>query len=118
MFDKVTSISLLYDFYGNLLSERQRQIVGLRYEDDLSLAEIASELGISRQGVYDALKNGERSLNEYEEQLGLVQRFAEESEAIEKIDAELTEIMSVHSEDKVLVKKLQRVKDIIDGMNL
>ncbi len=117
MFDKVTSTSLLYDFYGNLLSDRQREVVGLRYEDDLSLAEIASELGISRQGVHDALKNGERSLHEYEEKLGLIQRFSEEIAAIEKIDEELRDIMDVYSEDKTLVKRLSDVKDIIDSMD-
>lgn len=118
MFDEVTNISLLYDFYGNLLSERQREIVGLRYEDDLSLAEIAGELGISRQGVYDALKNGERSLNEYEQRLGLVKRFAEETEAVEKIDEELSQIMADHADDQPLVKRLKDIKDIIDGMDL
>ena len=65
----------LYDFYGELLNERQRQI----YEDyifnDLSLGEIASEAGISRQGVHDMIKRCTKALEGYEEKLHLIQKF-------------------------------------------
>lgn len=73
--DTIVDKGLLYDFYGALLTERQREI----YEDtvyhDMSLAEIAENRGISRQGVADLLKRSTRTLAEYEETLGMVKRF-------------------------------------------
>lgn len=63
----------LYDFYSPMLSERQRDVLDLYYNDDLSLSEIASELGITRQGVREAIKTGESRLNEYEEKLHAVE---------------------------------------------
>jgi hypothetical protein len=73
--DKVSWINLLHDFYGQLLTERQRDFVELYYGRDLSLGEIAGDLQISRQAVYDAIKRAEHILNEYERKMGLVQKF-------------------------------------------
>ncbi len=73
--EKIVEQGLLYDFYGELLTEHQKKI----YEDvvynDLSLAEIAKENGISRQGVHDLVRRCDRSLQEYEDKLHLVERF-------------------------------------------
>ena len=69
--------SLLYDFYGELLKESEREIMNLYHEDNLSLAEIAEEIGQSRQGVHYTLKRAEKSLGKYEEKLGLVARYLE-----------------------------------------
>lgn len=63
----------LYDFYAPVLSERQRDVLDLYYNDDLSLSEIAAELGITRQGVRDAIKTGESKLTEFEEKLHAVE---------------------------------------------
>lgn len=75
--EKIVEQGLLYDFYGVLLTQHQRSI----YEDavfhDLSLAEIAEEAGISRQGVHDLIRRCDQSLKKYEEKLHLVQRFYE-----------------------------------------
>ncbi len=65
----------LFDFYGELLNERQRQVYGDFVCNDLSLSEIAAELGISRQGVADMVKRCERKLSGYEDKLHLVDRF-------------------------------------------
>ncbi len=65
----------LYDFYGELLNERQRKIYEDFYFNDLSLSEIASEEGISRQGVHDLIKRCSRSLEDYENKLRLVEKF-------------------------------------------
>ena len=73
--EDITRTSLLCDFYGELLTERQRQITELYVQENFTLGEIAGELGISRQAVHDALRSGQRSLAGYEEKLGLVQRF-------------------------------------------
>ncbi|MCR5134345.1 MAG: YlxM family DNA-binding protein [Clostridiales bacterium] len=80
--DKFTRIGSLYEFYGALLSKRQREATALYYEENCSLAEIAEEFGISRQGVYDALHSAEKALEGYEEKLGLVHRFEEQDEKL------------------------------------
>ena len=62
MLDQITEASLLYDFYGNLLTERKRQVMELYHEENLSLSEIASEFGISRAAVYMILSNQPKNL--------------------------------------------------------
>lgn len=73
--DKIAKMALLADFYGPLLTEKQQNVWDLYYEQDFSLAEIAESEHISRQAIYDLLKRTERILTEYEEKLGLVERF-------------------------------------------
>ena len=75
MFEKDLKISFLLDFYGDVLSERKRTVLDYYYNDDLSLAEIAAEIGISRQGVRELIKKAEEELRFYEEKLGLAGRF-------------------------------------------
>lgn len=70
--DKNVEINLLLDFYGNLLTERQREVMGLYYEDNLSLTEIAEDLSISKQGVSDILKRSEKVLYDTESKLNLL----------------------------------------------
>ncbi len=72
---KNLEISLLLDFYGDMLTEKQRDMVDYYYNDDLSLAEIAENEGITRQGVRDAIKRAEAQMLEMEERLGLSKRF-------------------------------------------
>jgi len=67
-------MTLLFDYYGDLLTERQRMCVDLRHNQDLSLAEIAEELKVSRQGVYDNLSRAEALLRNMEDKTGCVQR--------------------------------------------
>ena len=75
MFEKNLEIGYLLDFYGDILPERRRDIMDLYYNDDLSLAEIAEQLGITRQAVRDSIKKTETELFFYEEKLGLRRRF-------------------------------------------
>lgn len=102
--EKNVEISLLLDFYGDVLSEKQRTAVEMYYNDDLSLSEIAQDLGISRQGVRDSLKRGEAYLYEMEEKLGLAAKFSDMLNGIAKIrrNADLISGM-VHSDE---VRKL------------
>lgn len=72
---------LLFDYYGGLLAERQRMCFDLRYNQDLSLGEIAAELGISRQGVYDNITRAEQRLLLMEEQTGCVRRLLQSRKA-------------------------------------
>ncbi len=77
MFEKNLEIGYLLDFYGDILPERRRDIMDLYYNDDLSLAEIAEQMGITRQAVRDSIKKTETELFFYEEKLGLRRRFTE-----------------------------------------
>ena len=78
-------MTLLFDYYGELLTERQRSCVDMRYNQDLSLSEIAAELGVSRQGVYDNLSRAEALLRNMEEKTGCVQRAMETRKAVREI---------------------------------
>lgn len=68
---KNLDMCILLDFYGNLLTDKQLDIMDLYYNDDLSLGEIAQQFSISRQGVHDAIKHGDEALTDYENKLGL-----------------------------------------------
>lgn len=80
-------ITLLLDFYGNALTERQRRTAELYFQEDLSLGEIAEMTGITRQGVRDGLKKAEKALFEYEERLGIAGRFLRQRKALEEARA-------------------------------
>ncbi len=75
LFEKNLEINYLLDFYGEVLSERKRTVLEMYYNEDLSLAEIASDIGISRQGVRDMIKKSEDELLYLEEKLGLLKKF-------------------------------------------
>ncbi len=75
MRDKPLEMSLLFDFYGDMLTEKQRELFDLYYNEDFSLAEIAENMGITRQAVRDSIKRAERALKEMENRLGLAARY-------------------------------------------
>ncbi len=85
--EKNIEISLLFDFYGQLLKEGQQKCVTLYYNDDLSLSEISEELNITRQGVLDSIKRAEKRLYSFEEKLGLLKRFQETEKGLYKIES-------------------------------
>lgn len=109
--EKIYEQTMLYDFYGELLTDHQRSI----YEDvvynDMSLGEIAEERGISRQGVHDLIRRCDRILQEYESKLHLVERFAKAKETVKEIKrlAGSTDF-SVNS-DKVGITDSTYIKD-------
>ena len=95
MFEKDMKIGFLLDFYGEVLSERKRLVMDYYYNDDLSLGEIAEEIGISRQGVRDLIKKAGEELCFYEEKLKMAERFGKIQEQaselitlLERADAE------------------------------
>ena len=83
--EKIVEQGLLYDFYGELLTPHQRRIYEDAVFNDLSLSEIAQEAGISRQGVHDLIKRCDRTLEEYESRLHLMQRFSQIRQKLERI---------------------------------
>lgn len=84
-------LAWLTAFYGGLLTDKQRQVLALHCEEDLSLAEIAQEAGVSRQGVHDMLTRAAQRLFEMEEKLGMAARFRRMEEGLEACRALLQE---------------------------
>lgn len=116
MVKKLVEIGILFDFYGKLLSERQYTSIELYYIHDLSLTEIGEELNISRQGVYDILKRAEQKLYEYEDILGLVNKFnykIKEIDKIAKIANEIGEESQSINNQKILGKS-KELKEIVE----
>lgn len=109
MFEKNLNIGYLLDFYGELLPERKRSVMDMYYNEDLSLAEIAAEIGISRQGVRDIIKKSEDELLFYENKLGLAGRL----KSVESCASELREIASQHPLPEELSKKISELLTIV-----
>jgi len=86
MFEKNIEISYLLDYYGEVLTDKQKDAIDLYYNEDLSLAEISEHVGITRQGVRDAIKRGEEIILELEEKLGFMRKLTEFREAFEIIN--------------------------------
>ncbi len=89
---KNLEICILLDFYGEMLTEKQRNLMDLYYNDDLSLGEIAEIEEITRQGVRDSIKRGELFLLELEEKLHLLQNFRRNQETFEEIARQAQEL--------------------------
>jgi uncharacterized protein len=96
MYEKDLSVSLLMDFYGEVLTEKQREVINLYYDEDLSLAEIAEEAKITRQGVRDSIKRGEATLRDMEEKLGLADRFSKQKAMLAKIGEYAIRIQNIN----------------------
>ena len=88
MFVKDLRLIMLFDFYGEILTEKQQDVIDYYYNDDLSLAEISEHLGITRQGVRDSIKRAEATLLEMEDKLGLAKRFREIQRGLNTIISE------------------------------
>lgn len=87
--------SMLLDFYGELLTQKQRECFDLHYNEDLSLSEIANELGISRQGVWDNIRRAEAALTEIESKTGLIRRFTDTQQKLESLSLKMEELMKL-----------------------
>lgn len=119
---KNLEISLLLDFYGEMLTEKQREVVEYYYNEDLSLAEIAQHSGITRQGVRDSIKRAECQLTECEEKLGLMERFHQIQQGLAEIIRNATEIQEenqrlAHSEeqDKRAMRIIHVASELSEG---
>lgn len=110
--DKIYYITLLLDFYGELLTEKQRSVMASYYFDDYSLNEIAEEHSITRQAVQDMIKRTEKLLKQYEEKLMLVDKYLERKEKVEIITKELDRLIENGNSELLNVKSL--VDHILD----
>ena len=103
--------ALLYDFYGELLTEHQREI----YEDvvlnDYSISEVAAELGISRQGVHDMIKRCTKTLEGYEAKLHLIEKFQNAKTKVEQIHTLTKQFHQNH--DETLIGEIEQISNQI-----
>ena len=83
---KDLEMGYLLDFYGEVLTEKQREMLRQYYNDDLSLSEIGENFGITRQGARDAIKHGETTLKELEEKVGFAARYRRVQEQLEQLE--------------------------------
>lgn len=107
--EKNVKISMLNQFYGKLLTQKQYEIIDDYYNNDLSLSEIAENNHITRQAVRDILKKGEKKLFEYEEKLMFMKRTLNQEKKIKKVLSELTKIQKNDS-DKEIANVLEHIK--------
>lgn len=110
--EKDIESSLLLDFYGNLLTEKQKEVMNLYIECDTSLSEIASIIGSSRQAVYDMIKVSEKSLNDFENKLGCVKKYLENRNDLIECENLLEEIQK-QSDIKTLDKAIEKVQKVL-----
>lgn len=112
---KNLKVALLLDFYGEMLTEKQREVIDLYYNQDLSLAEIAEIAHITRQGVRDSIKRGEGMLFEFEERLHLAQRFSEMEQGLGQISAmcaQLRQYGSRHVYSQQIISLTNQIDEI------
>lgn len=102
----------LLDFYGPLLTEHRRELMRLYCEEDLSLAEIAEQMGITRQGVNDAVQKARRQLMDYEAKLGLAERYRAMSEQAQE---SLRLLQDVQAEGESL-SRLNRAREALENL--
>ena len=112
---KNLDMTLLLDFYGDMLTDKQRLCFDLRYNQDLSLGEIAELEGISRQAVRDQLKRTEKILLDYEEKLQLVSRFQAQKKAVQEMK-HIMEGLEKKNPDASVVKAIAKMKKIADDI--
>ena len=108
--EKNIEVSLLLDFYGELLKQSRRKVIELYYNEDLSLSEIADQIGITRQGVRDNIKRCEQQLFDFEKKLGLFKRFKELENGLDEISVTAQEIYN-NSQDT-------NIKELAKGIEL
>jgi len=108
---KDLSVSVLLDFYSELLTQKQRDTMDLYYNSDYSLAEIAQHLDISRQGVRDFIKRGEKQLYEFEDKLKLAELY----NAIAKNTENIESILNSINQDNIS-KKISEIKDELENI--
>ena len=107
--DKKIEISMLWQIYGELLTEKQKEYIDYYYNEDLSLSEIAENEEITRQGVRDIIKKGEKKLFEYEEKLLFMKKTINQEKLIQHILVNLNKIQK-DSTDKKVTNILEEVK--------
>ncbi len=108
-------MALLYDFYGEMLTDRQKEFYDLYYNEDLSLTEIAENYHMSRQGVRDAIVRAEAVLTELEDKTGLIRRFQERQKELRQLQ-ELASAAQAANADPVVGDYLRRIQGLCEQL--
>lgn len=111
MLEKISHMIMLKDFYGPLLTPKQQDIMNLYYEDDLSLTEIGDIRNVTRQAVYDIIKRAEKTLEDYEQRLGLVEKFMNAKKDMHEVYQLLN---NQDPEKESISKAMQILKKVIE----
>ncbi len=127
--DKIGQEALLFDFYGPLLTQKQIEIMDMHMNSDLSLGEISEHLGISRQGVHDAVKKSVLTLTEYEKKLGLVNKYLTQKDILIKIiektnmlktkfpySGEISALENINNKENI--NEFENINNLIDDINI
>lgn len=109
MFEKDLKQGYLLDFYGDILTDRKKEVLDMYYNEDFSLAEIAEQIGISRQGVRDIIKKAEEELNFFEEKLGLAQKISLLRSHSERLSA----VIDNGNYPEEIKKELSEIRELI-----
>lgn len=112
--EKIVEMGMLIDFYGELLTQKQKDAVNLYYGENYSLGEISEILDISRQAIYDTLKRAEKILKSYEEKLGLIDRFNLRRDGLYEIEKGLEDLkinIEANSKKEQLIKEIENLKE-------
>ena len=116
--DTIAQASLLYDFYGALLTDKQREVMELYHEENYSIVEIADELGVTKQARHENLRKSEKILRSYEEKLGLMKSLLETRELIEAIDKKIDVLIRKAQESgrDEAEEGLKEIRDMISNL--
>ena len=112
-------MAMLFDFYGDMLTERQREFYDLYYNEDLSLSEIAENYGISRQGVRDVIVRAEATLTELEDKTGIIRRFHVMQDQLKNVQRAVTDIAQRNTQqcqDEEIENLVKEINAILDQL--
>ena len=110
MIEKKLRLGNLFDFYGELLTDKQREILELYLLDDFSLGEISDNNSISRQAVYDAVRRSEKILEDFEKKLGLMEKFSQTEDVLNHISNEIDGLVDNLDKESGIAKVLNEIK--------
>ena len=113
--DSIVEKSLLFDFYGELLTDHQKKVYSEYIQNDLSVTEMASLLGISRQGAHDMIRRCEKILNDYEKRLQLVSHYGKVKKMVAEIQ-QCAEDLADCEDRNEMQKNISRIADISSGI--
>ena len=125
MKNKPLEMCLLFDFYGEMLTDKQKEVFDLYYNEDLSLAEISEHIGITRQGVRDSIVRAEHTLRDMEQKLGLVTRYGKIDPMVDSMLNDVHRLRLINSNQlhnpeisRVLTRLDENLKEIASGRTL
>lgn len=113
---EVVELSLLYDFYGELLTESSKRLFEGYVLEDMSLSELSEETGISRQGIHDSVKRSVDKLRKYEDKLGLVRKFSDMKNEVKKIHENASRLSEKMKSDETARRLLDEILKTGDKM--